>query len=378
MSVTEEMPVTDTQFRTRKKRKIPLPVWFLALTPIVLVYRAANPDAHTTLFVLSVAAIVPLAMVLSRATESVASKTGDMIGGLLNATLGNLTELIIALTALKAGQFVLVKASMAGAIITNTLFMLGASFLLGGLKHPVQEFNRAGARLQTGMMFLASVALIIPSAVSVTGTSDTQSYVQSLSMAISIILLLTYTMGLVFSLKTHKDLFKASGAGEEEHEEAEWPLGIALPILAIVTVGIALISEIFVESVQKASLELGMSPAFVGFIVVALVGAAAEMTTSFSAARKNRLDLSVNIGMGSSSQIALFVTPVLVLLSYVIAPAPMDMVFWPGAVLMMMIATLTATIMTGGGRSVWFVGVLMLAIYLVFASALYLIPPKVG
>ncbi len=378
MSALEEQETAISKTAsTNKKAHRNLALWFLVLTPMVLVYNAINPTGHTVLFVLSVAAIVPLAMVLSRATESVAAKTGDMIGGLLNATLGNLTELVIALAALRAGEFVLVKASIAGAIFTNTLFMLGASFLLGGLKHPFQEFNKAGARLQTGMMFIASVALIIPSAIVDTGTSVVPAFIQDVSVALSVILLLTYGLGLVFSLKTHKSVFAARAGGHEEDEEPSWPLKVALPVLALVTLGIALVSEIFVESVQKASLELGMSPAFVGFIVVALVGAAAEMATAFSAAMKNRLDLSVSVGMGSASQIALFVAPVLVLLSYFIAPVPMDMVFWPGAVMMVMIATITASLVTSSGRSAWFVGVLLLAVYLIFATTLYLIPPKV-
>jgi Ca2+:H+ antiporter len=378
MSVTEETSISEAASGRKRKNKIPIAVWFLVLTPVVIVYSSINPTAHTLLFALSVAAIIPLAMVLSQSTESVAAKTGDMVGGLLNATLGNLTELIIALAALKAGEFVLVKASLAGALITNTLFMLGASFLFGGLKHHVQDFNKAGARLQSAMMFLASVALLVPSLIAIADTSGKPAFVQDLSMAIAIILLVTYALGLVFSLKTHKTFFAAAGGGHEGHEESLWPLAIALPVLAIVTVGIAFVSEIFVESVQVASEDLGMSPAFVGFIVVALVGAAAEMATAFSAARKDRLDLSVSIGMGSASQIALFVSPVLILLSYVIAPTPMDMVFWPGAVLMVMIATLTGTLVTSSGRSAWFVGVLMIAVYLVFASTLFLIPPKVG
>jgi Ca2+:H+ antiporter len=358
-------------------RKTPS-LWLLFLVPVVLVYDSVNPTAHTVLFLLSVAAIVPLAITLSRATESVAARTGDMIGGLLNATLGNLTELVIALTALRAGQIILVKASIAGAIFTNTLFMLGASFLLGGIKFPVQEFQKVNARTQTSLMFLASVALLVPSALASSGVSSSAEIVTDLSVAISVILLLTYGLGLLFSLKTHKSFFTSAGEGKEHHEEPAWTLAVALPVLAIVTVFIALVSEIFVESVQEASLELGMSPAFVGFIVVALVGAAAEMATAFSAAMKNRLDLSVSIAMGSASQIALFVAPVLVLVSYLIAPVPMDLAFWPGAVMMVMIAAITATLVTGGGRSAWFVGVLLLAVYLIFASALYLMPPRVG
>ncbi len=350
---------------------------FLVFVPIVLVYESVNPTAYTVLFVLSVVAIVPLAITLSRATESVAAKTGDMIGGLLNATLGNLTELVIAVAALRAGQIVLVKASIAGAIVTNTLFMLGASFLLGGLKFKVQEFSKVNARFQTGMLFLASVALVVPSLMSARDLSNPGTFVQDLSVAISVILLLTYGLGLLFSLKTHKAFYTPESPADEHEEEQGWPLGIALPVLVIVTFFVALVSEIFVESVQEASLAFGMSAPFVGFIVVALVGAAAEMATAFSAARKNRLDLSVSIAMGSASQIALFMAPVVVLLSYLIAPAPMDLVFWPGAVLMVLIATTTAALFANSGRSAWFVGVLLLAVYLVFASTLYLIPPQV-
>lgn len=357
-------------------RQTPI-LWLLALVPVLFLFESARPESHTAVFLLSVAAIVPLAATLSRATESVAAKTGDMIGGLLNATLGNLTELIISLTALAAGQIVLVKASIAGAIMTNALFMLGASFLLGGLKHHSQEFNRANARMQAGMLFLASVALVIPAQIPADGLPGTVAFAEHLSVAIAIILLLTYLLGLVFSLKTHKSFF-AAGPAEKHEEEAVWPLGVALGVLAAVTILIALVSEIFVESVQVASLDLGMSAPFVGFIVVALVGGAAEMTTAFAAARKNRLDLSVSIAMGSASQIALFVAPLTLLLSYWIAPAPMDLVFWPGAVMMVMIATVTAAFVTSGGRSAWFVGVLLLAVYVIFAATLYFMPPRVG
>jgi len=271
-------------------------LWLLVFVPVVFAAAKLKPDAHTLLFVLSVLAIVPLAVLLSHATESVAAKTGDAVGGLLNATLGNLTELVIAVTALRAGQYMLVKATIAGTIVFNSLFMLGASFFLGGLKHHVQEYNRASTHLQTGLLFLATVALLIPSAVS--------------------------------------------------------------------------------QADSAAAVAFGMSPAFVGFVVVAMVGGAAEMASAFSGARKNRLDLSVGIALGSASQIALFVAPVLVLLSYVLGPVPMDLQFWPGAVVMMLIATMTASFVTNSGRSAWFVGVLLLMVYLIFAMTLYLLPPR--
>jgi Ca2+:H+ antiporter len=346
-------------------------LWLLAFVPAMFITQKLKPEAHALLFALSVLAIVPLAALLSHATEAVAARTCDTVGGLLNATLGNLTELVIALTALAAGQYTLVKASIAGAIVTNTLFMLGASFLLGGLKHHVQEFNRTNARLQTTLLFLATVAMLIPSAVSETATASTHE----LSVGLSILLIAAYGLNLVFSLKTHREFF---GSAEHAAEgEAPWPMGLALATLAGVTVLVALVSEVFVESVQEAAVTFGMSPAFVGFIIVALVGAAAEMATAFSGARKNRLDLSVGIALGSAAQIALFVGPMLVLLSYFVGPAPMDLQFWPGAVIMMLIATITASLVTISGRSAWFVGVLVLMVYVVFAMTLYLLPPRI-
>src|SRR5246127_924232 len=351
-------------------------LWLLFFLPIVFIASITWPKAHTLLFMLSVLAIVPLATLLSHATESVAAKTGDAVGGLLNATLGNLTELVIALAALRAGQIMLVKASIAGAIVTNTLFMLGASFLLGGIKYHTQEYNRVSARLQAGLLFLATIALLVPSAVAETDSTASAPFTSKLSVGLAVLLIAAYGLGMLFSLKTHREFFGSVAHGEEGEEP--WPIGLAPPTLAGVTVLVALVSEIFVESVQEAAVAFGMTPAFVGFIVVALVGAAAEMASAFSGARKNRLDLSVGIALGSASQIALFVAPMLVLLSYFIGPAPMDLRFWPGAVVMMLISALTASLVTNSGRSAWFVGVLVLMVYLIFALTLYLLPPKGG
>jgi Ca2+:H+ antiporter len=202
-------------FREIRRNRL---LWLLAFVPVMFITQKLKPEAHALLFALSVLAIVPLAALLSHATEAVAAKTGDTVGGLLNATLGNLTELVIALTALAAGQYTLVKASIAGAIVTNTLFMLGASFLLGGLKHHVQEFNRTNARLQTTLLFLATVAMLIPSAVSETATASTHE----LSVGLSILLIAAYGLNLVFSLKTHREFF---GSAEHAAEgEAPWPM----------------------------------------------------------------------------------------------------------------------------------------------------------
>jgi Ca2+:H+ antiporter len=349
-------------------------LWLLVMAPVALAAAKLKPEAHTLLFVLSVLAIVPLAALLSHATESVAARTGDAVGGLLNATLGNLTELVIALTALRAGEYLLVKASIVGAIVTNTLFMLGASFLLGGLTHHVQEYNRVTARVQAGLLFLATTALVVPSAVAKADFTPGTEFTRKLSVGLAVLLIVAYGLGMLFSLKTHQELFASA---EPAHEgEAPWPLGLALATLAGVTVLVALVSEVFVESVQQAAVTFGMTPAFVGFIVVALLGAAAEMGTAFSGARKNRLDLSVGIALGSAAQIALFVAPVLVLASYVVGPTPMDLQFWPGAVVMILIATITTSFVTNSGRSAWFVGVLLLMVYLIFAMTLYLLPPR--
>jgi Ca2+:H+ antiporter len=265
----------------------------------------------------------------------------------------------------------LVKGSLTGAIVTNSLFMLGGCFFLGGLRHRVQEFNPRNARVQAGMLLLASIALLVPSIVNRVEAWD-PAVTQPLSLSISVILLVTYALSALFSLKTHKEFF-GSAAGGEDHG-TPWPMGLALGALAGSTVFIAVVSEIFVESVQHAAVSFGMSKAFVGFVIVSIVGAAAEMMSAFSAARKNRLDMSVGIAMGSSTQIAMFVAPVLVILSYFIAPAPMDLQFGGGQVIMVLLATLTVSSVVSGGQSAWYSGVQLIAVYAIFAVTLYMIP----
>lgn len=345
----------------------------IVFVPVVILLERIFPDRHTLLFLASVVAIVPLAALLSRATEAVAARTGDAVGGLLNATLGNLTELVISLAALQAGQYLLVKASLAGAIVTNTLFMLGGSFLLGGLKHHVQDFNRVNARFQACLLFLATIAVLVPSLISEVDQPPALDISQKLSLGLAILLIAVYALGMLFSLRTHRELFASVSHADED--EKLWPLGLSIVLLVVVTLLVALVSEIFVGSVQAAAEHLGMTPAFVGFIVVALVGAAAEMTTAFSAARANRLDLSVGIALGSAAQIALFVAPLLVLVSYFIGPEPMTLQFWPGAVTMMIVATLAATLLSNGGRGAWYAGVMALALYAIFAFTLFVLPP---
>ena len=266
----------------KEVRQNPL-LWLLVFVPAAFVAAKLRPEAHTLLFVLSVLAIVPLAVLLSQATHAVADKTGDAAGGLLNATLGNLTELVIALTALRAGDHMLVKASIAGAIVTNTLFMLGVSLLLGGLRHHVQQFNRASARLQAALLFLGTVALLIPSVARDGGSPAAATYVQTLSLALAVLLIVAYGLGMLFSLGTHRELFAS-----EEHVagEAPWPMALALGTLAASPCWWRLSPKSSSSSVQSAAEAFGMSPAFVGFVIVALVGGAAEMASAFSGAAK--------------------------------------------------------------------------------------------
>ena len=353
-------------------RRNPL-LWPLAVVPILFALHIVRPEAHAALFVLSVFSIVPLAVLISLSTESAAAKTGDTIGGLLNATLGNLTELIVALTALKAGQILLVKSSLAGAIVAKTLVTLGASLLIGGLAHHIQEYNRANARLQGSLLFLATIGFLVPSLLAGSeSVLETTASGNALSLALSVLLFAAYGFGMFFSLHTHRELFTSAG-GAPDHGEL-WPPGFAIGVLAAVRVLVTLVSDIFVDSVQSAGAAFGMTPAFVGFIVVALVNGIAELAPALSSARKNRLDLSIGIALGGAAQITLFVAPVLVFVSYLVGPAPMTLHFWPGAVAMILIATTTALLVTNSGRSAWFVGMLLLNVYLIFAAAIYVLP----
>lgn len=354
-------------------------LWGLVLAPVPLLAERMAPDAHTLVFLVSAIAIIPLAALLSLATEQVAERTGDAIGGLLNATLGNLTEMIIMIAALMAGDFVLIKSAIAGAIIANVLFMMGVSFLIGGLSHKVQTFTVAGARIQVAELFLASFALMVPSALA---SADSVAMPTGLSFLLAFVLIGTYMLGLLFALGTHRTLLEkaaeaadAAGGGRHDDGHDPWPVGLAVGVLVVATVIIAMVSEVFVGSLEGAAHELGMTEAFVGFVIVAIIGASAEMVTAFAAASRNRLDLSIGIAFGSASQIALFVAPVLVILSHFIGPAPMGLDFKPAAILMMFVAVFTAALVTAGGRSAWFTGAMMLVVYLIFALTLYTLPP---
>jgi Ca2+:H+ antiporter len=346
----------------------------LIFVPVAVFLEQSRPDAHTLIFFAACLGIIPLAAWLGRATEQIANRAGEGVGGLLNATFGNAAELIIAIVAMRAGQLDLVKASLTGSIIGNVLLVLGASFLAGGLRYNVQNFNAITARAQAQMLLVVAVAVIIPGLFHAMRSSGVEVNGAAISLGIAFLLIVVYVLSLVFSLRTHKHLFQ--GSGESHHGDAEnaWSIGNALAVLAIATFFIAWLSEILVGSVEQAAYEIGMSKIFVGVIIVAVIGNAAEHSSAITAAIRNRMDLTLSIAIGSSTQIALFVTPLLVFLSYFLAPWPMDLVFSLGETFAIMIAAFVAAHMTSDGHSNWFTGVLLLGLYLILAIGFFHAP----
>ena len=351
-------------------------VWLLFAVPLTAWLHHARPEAALLGFVLACIAIIPLAGLLGLATEKLAARVGDAIGGFLNATLGNAAELIIALVALRAGMLDVVKASLTGSIIGNLLLVLGAAFLAGGLKHPVQTFTTIGARAQVGMMALAAMAVLIPSVVGVLGGGKFVAQAVDFSIRVSIILLAVYLLSLVFSLGTHVHFFRsdAEAGAEETQHGTPWSMSLAVGVMAVVTILIVWMSEILVATVEHAATALGLSNLFIGVVVVAVVGNAAEHSTAVLMAMRNRMEIAIGIAMGSSTQIALFVAPLLVLLSLVMAPAPLSLAFTGVEVFLVLMATFVASILIVDGKSTWFAGVQLIAVYLVMAITVFAIP----
>jgi Ca2+:H+ antiporter len=351
--------------------------WLLALVPATAALELASPESHVAIFVGACLAIVPLAGWMGRATEHLAEKTGEGLGGLLNATFGNAAELIIALAALQKGLIGVVKASLTGSILGNVLLVLGASCLAGGVKHKDLRFNASGARMMSTMLMLAAVSLVVPAAFHHLAHPG-QAIERNLSVEISLVLLVCYAASLLFSLRTHRQLFTGNAAEAAEVEakpgHVPWSLGRSVGVLAGATVLVAWMSEILVGSVVAAAHELGMTSLFVGVVVVATIGNAAEHSTAVLVARKNRMDLALGIAIGSSIQIALFVAPVLVLASYVIGPQPMDLVFTPAEVLAIVIAVVITTQVSSDGESHWLEGLQLLAVYAILALVFFFLP----
>jgi Ca2+:H+ antiporter len=349
--------------------------WLLVFVPIAVALEHAAPEQALWIFLASALAIMPLAGWMGKATEHLAERTGEGIGGLLNATFGNAAELIIALAALRSGLHEVVKASLAGSIVGNILLVLGASMLAGGLSRSEQHYNPAGARSQATMLTLAAIALILPAAYRAVAGEAGMPVIGSISVWMSLVLLAVYAANLFFSLVTHRALFAGSApASEHEHAHASWSVGRALLVLAAATAAIAWMSEILVGALEPATAALGLNDAFVGVFVVAILGNAAEHSTAVVAAMKDRMDLALSIAIGSSVQVALFVAPLLVLVSYGVGPSPMDLAFSGGLVLTIIVAVWITGQVAGDGRSDWLRGVQLLAVYLILALV-YLFAP---
>jgi Ca2+:H+ antiporter len=360
------------------RRVLPLRIQYLLVcVPIAVAVDWMAPDRHMAAFAAASVAIIPLAAGLGKTTEHLAEKTGAGIGGLLNATFGNAAELIIGLTALRSGLYDVVKASITGSIIGNLLLVLGAALLAGGLRYPTQTFNAAAARTRTTMLLLAAAALIAPATYEHLAGSVAAVHESNLSLAVAMILVFTYALGLIFSLRTHRELFAGhtAEAGEFEEQDARSQSTLRLIlVLAVLSALIAWMSEILVGSIEPVAHQLGMTDIFVGVIVVALVGNAAEQSTAIHMAMKNRMDLALSITIGSSIQIALFVAPALVLASYKVASKPMNLVFKPAEILAVTISVIIAGQICGDGESNWFEGMQLLAVYAIVAIFFYFLP----
>jgi Ca2+:H+ antiporter len=351
------------------------PYVLVPLIPAAIVLELTHSSA-TAIFVAAALGIVPTAALMGKATEELAIRSGPGVGGLLNVTFGNFPELVIAFFALIEGLQEVVKASLVGSIIGNILLVLGASMFVGGLRRDKQTFNRAAANAQSAMLLLALAALMMPAVYELvvggrlpSPNDELVQYgstVEHLSLAVAIVLIISYIAGLVFSLRTHRALFNPH---TEEEESADWTVRQAIIALAIAGIAVGVMSEILVGSISEAGESIGLSEFFIGAIVVAIVGNAAEHWVAVLVAAKDKMDLAVNIAVGSSTQIALFVAPVLVLLSFAFGPEPMPLVFNGFELAAIVFAILIADRVTAEGESNWFEGVQLLSVYVVVALA---------
>lgn len=351
--------------------------WLLLFVPIAFVLRfwpgLANP---TALFICSAIAIIPAAGWIGRATEALATRVGEGLGGLLNATFGNAAELIIAGIALYKGHISVVKASITGSIIGNILLVLGLSILLGGMKHKEQRFNKTGASTSVISLSLAAIALIIPTVFHLSAdaspTGWSPAVERQLSLGIALVLFLTYICILAFSLKTHRHFF-VGAEGDLEEKGGHWSRGKGITILIIATGVVALLSEFLVGTIESVRTTFGITEVFVGVIVVAIVGNAAEHSTAIIMALKNKMDLSVGIAIGSSLQIALFVAPVLLFLSYAFG-RPMDLEFSLPEIFAMVASIYILFQISSDGETNWIEGVQLLSVYLILGILFFYLP----
>lgn len=353
----------------------------LVFVPAALALRYVFHADPTWIFVMSAVAIIPLAGLLGLATEKLADHFGVGVGGLLNATFGNAAELIISVIALRAGMHDLVKASITGSIIGNILFVFGLSALFGGLKYHTQTFNRTAASMGATLLLLSAVGLVVPAIFH--GLVSEAGAERELSLEIAVVLMATYLLSLVFTLKTHSQLYSGAtgaGAGPGADDALEpvggegWSKGKALLVLVGAAAAIGWLSELLVGAVQEAGEALGMTEVFLGVVVIALIGNAAEHSTAVLMALKNKMDLALHIAIGSSIQIALFVAPLLVFLSYLIGPAPMDLHFTSLEVLAVALSVLIISQVADDGKSHWMEGVQLVAVYAILALAFFHLP----
>ena len=360
--------------------------WPYLLVPFIpaAVVLELTHSAAGLIFFAAALGVIPTAALMGRATEEVAAQSGPGVGGFLNVTFGNAPELIIALFALEAGLHEVVKASIIGSILGNILLVMGAAMLAGGLVggRKVQRFDRTAAGVQSTMLLLAVAALVGPAVFELAnGTGlpgieqERVTYddtVEDLSLAVAIVLMATYAGGLLFSLRTHKELFNPHSDDDEAHDDTwGWSVRKAVIALAVAGVAVGLMSEILVGSIEAASESVGLSEFFIGVIVVAIVGNAAEHWVAVLVAIKNKMDLAVNIAIGSSAQIALFVAPVLVIMSFLIGPGPMPLVFNGFELGAVLLAILIANFVTYDGESNWFEGLQLLALYVILGLTFY-------
>ncbi len=348
----------------------------LGFVPVALLLEFLAPERHIAIFGASVLAILPLAGYIGRATEALAERFGGGIGGLLNATFGNAAELIIAGLALREGLTDLVKASITGSIIGNLLLVFGLSAFVGGLRHPVQEFNRTAAGLGTTMLVLSVVGLVVPAVFHKLSAGVPNSPELTLDTEIAVVLFATYCASLLFTLKTHRQLYVTTPTTEGAHAHSPSGASVWRPMLMLVgaTAAVAVVSELLVGSVSATARDLGLSELFVGVIIVALIGNAAEHFSAVVMAAQNKMDTAIAIAVGSSTQIALFVAPALVFLSYVIAPQPMDLVFSDFELVAIGLSVLSIAFIAHDGETHWMEGVQLLAVYVILGLAFYFLP----
>ena len=349
----------------------------------LLIFIPVSVAAHflewgsLVVFVTAAIGIIPLAGWMGTATEEIAVVLGPSLGGLMNATFGNATELIIALVALNAGLGEVVKASITGSIVSNLLLVMGFSMLLGGLRYKEQEFQPIVARVNASSMNLAVIAILLPTVVNTTSTGITGDSLKYLSIATAIVLILVYGLTLLFSMKTHAYLCDVGMAEEEDTDQEHAKESVNLPlwvvVLLVATVAVAVESELLVESLEVATSQLGLTPLFTGVILLPIIGNAAEHATAVTVAMKNKMDLSVSVAVGSSLQIALFVAPVLVLAGWVLGK-PMDLSFNPFEVVAVAVSVLIANSISSDGRSNWLEGTLLLAAYTILGFAFFFHP----